>query len=108
MPVIGGIKTNAERFAGAANTITCEVMMRDGKALQMATSHEFGQSFARAFEIEFTTEDGSRETCWTTSWGSSTRMVGGLIMCHGDDAGHRVALVAIIPRRFSHSLPNVD
>jgi prolyl-tRNA synthetase len=90
MPVIGGIKTSAERFAGATNTITCEVMMRDGKALQMATSHEFGQNFARAFEIEFTNEDGSRETCWTTSWGSSTRMVGGLIMCHGDDAGLRL------------------
>lgn len=90
MPVLGGMKTNVERFAGATNTITCEVMMRDGKALQMATSHELGQSFARAFGIEYTDENGTRATCWTTSWGSSTRMIGGLIMCHGDDAGLRL------------------
>jgi prolyl-tRNA synthetase len=90
MPVFGGIKTRVERFAGAANTITCEVMMRDGKALQMATSHELGQNFARAFDISYTSRDGSRELCWTTSWGSTTRMVGGLIMCHGDDAGLRL------------------
>ena len=90
MPVLGGIKTRAERFAGATNTITCEVMMRDGKALQMATSHELGQNFARAFDIAFTTREGSRELCWTTSWGSTTRMIGGLIMCHGDDAGLRL------------------
>jgi prolyl-tRNA synthetase len=90
MPVLGGIKTNVERFAGATNTISCEVMMRDGKALQMATSHELGQNFARAFEIGYTDQDGSRATCWTTSWGSSTRMVGGVIMCHGDDAGLRL------------------
>jgi prolyl-tRNA synthetase len=90
MPVEAGIKTDVERFAGAINTITCEAMMRDGKALQMATSHELGQNFARAFEIAFSAADGSRQLCWTTSWGSSTRMVGGLIMCHGDDAGLRV------------------
>ena len=64
--------------------------MRDGKALQMATSHELGQNFARAFDIAFTTREGSRELCWTTSWGSTTRMIGGLIMCHGDDAGLRL------------------
>jgi prolyl-tRNA synthetase len=90
MPVLGGIKTRIERFAGATNTITCEVMMRDGKALQMATSHELGQNFARAFDIAYTSRDGSRELCWTTSWGSTTRMVGGLIMCHGDDVGLRM------------------
>jgi prolyl-tRNA synthetase len=90
MPVLGGIKTNVERFAGATNTITCEVMMRDGKALQMATSHELGQNFARAFDIEYSDQNGSRATCWTTSWGSSTRMIGGVIMCHGDDAGLRL------------------
>jgi prolyl-tRNA synthetase len=90
VPVVGGIKTRAERFAGATNTITCEVMMRDGKALQMATSHELGQNFARAFDIAFSDRDGVRTTCWTTSWGSSTRMIGGLIMCHGDDAGLRL------------------
>jgi prolyl-tRNA synthetase len=62
-------------------------MMGDGKALQMGTSHELGQNFARAFEIEYSDQDGAREFCWTTSWGVSTRMLGGLIMAHGDDAG---------------------
>src|SRR4051812_34589868 len=65
-------------------------MMRDGKALQMATSHELGQNFSRAFDIGFSDKDGNRNLCWTTSWGSSTRMIGGLIMCHGDDAGLRL------------------
>src|SRR3954447_1442922 len=90
VPVLGGVKSSIERFAGATNTITCEVMMRDGKALQMATSHELGQNFARAFDIGFSDQDGNRHLCWTTSWGSSTRMVGGLIMCHGDDSGLRL------------------
>ncbi|HEU4975169.1 MAG TPA: proline--tRNA ligase [Baekduia sp.] len=88
--VFVGAKTAMERFAGAINTMTCEAMMRDGKALQMATSHELGQNFARAFDIEYTDAEGERQLCWTTSWGSSTRMVGGLIMAHGDDAGLRV------------------
>jgi prolyl-tRNA synthetase len=87
MPVIVGRKTAAERFAGAANTMTCEGIMRDGKALQMGTSHELGQRFSRAFDIGYLSADGTREFCWTTSWGSSTRMLGGLIMCHGDDFG---------------------
>jgi prolyl-tRNA synthetase len=90
VPVVVGLKTRRERFAGAINTMTCEALTRDGKALQMGTSHELGQNFARAFGIEFTSADGSRELAWTTSWGSSTRMVGGLIMVHGDDAGLRV------------------
>jgi prolyl-tRNA synthetase len=90
MPVLVGVKTDTERFAGAISTLTCEVMMRDGKALQMATSHELGQNFARAFEMEFSDQDGERRLAWTTSWGSSTRMVGGLIMGHGDDSGLRV------------------
>ncbi|BCJ34782.1 proline--tRNA ligase [Actinocatenispora thailandica] len=90
MPVIVGRKTTAERFAGATNTYTLEAMMRDGKALQMGTSHELGQNFAKAFGIEFTGDSGTREYAWTTSWGTSTRMVGGLIMCHGDDSGLRV------------------
>lgn len=64
--------------------------MRDGKALQLATSHELGQNFARAFDITYASESGTVEHCWTTSWGSSTRMVGGVIMCHGDDAGLRL------------------
>jgi prolyl-tRNA synthetase len=87
MPVIVGRKTASERFAGAANTMTCEAVMRDGKALQMGTSHELGQRFSRAFDIGYLSAEGSRELCWTTSWGSSTRMLGGLIMCHGDDFG---------------------
>jgi prolyl-tRNA synthetase len=90
IPVLTGLKTVAERFAGATATLTCEGMMRDGKALQLATSHELGQNFARAFEISYTSESGSVELCWTTSWGSSTRMIGGLIMAHGDDAGLRL------------------
>lgn len=87
MPVIVGRKTANERFAGAENTMTCEGIMRDGKALQMATSHELGQRFSRAFNISYTSADGATELCWTTSWGASTRMLGGLIMCHGDDFG---------------------
>ena len=87
MPVIVGCKTAKERFAGAANTMTCEGVMRDGKALQMGTSHELGQRFSTAFNIMYANADGARQLCWTTSWGSSTRMLGGLIMCHGDDFG---------------------
>ncbi len=87
IPVIVGRKTASERFAGAANTMTCEAIMRDGKALQMGTSHEFGQRFSRAFNIGYRSAEGATELCWTTSWGSSTRMLGGLIMCHGDDFG---------------------
>jgi prolyl-tRNA synthetase len=87
MPVIVGRKTAKERFAGAENTMTCEAIMRDGKALQMATSHELGQRFSRAFNISYSSAEGGTELCWTTSWGASTRMLGGLIMCHGDDSG---------------------
>jgi prolyl-tRNA synthetase len=87
MPVIVGRKTAKERFAGAENTMTSEGIMRDGKALQMATSHELGQRFSRAFNISYSSAEGATELCWTTSWGASTRMLGGLIMCHGDDFG---------------------
>ena len=87
MPVIVGRKTARERFAGAQNTMTCEGIMRDGKALQMGTSHELGQRFSRAFNISYSSAEGATELCWTTSWGASTRMLGGLIMCHGDDFG---------------------
>jgi len=90
MPILVGRKTARERFAGAINTLTCEAMMVDGKALQMGTSHELGQNFARAFGIEFLAASGQREYAWQTSWGASTRMVGGLIMTHGDDDGLRV------------------
>ncbi|WP_334144925.1 proline--tRNA ligase [Rhabdothermincola sp.] len=90
IPVVVGRKTRKERFAGATNTMTCEAMTGDGKALQMGTSHELGQNFARAFEITYLDEHGTQQLAWTTSWGVSTRMVGGLIMCHGDDRGLRV------------------
>lgn len=90
MPVLVGCKTGRERFAGATNTYTLEGMMGDGKALQMGTSHELGQNFARAFDISYTSASGTVEHTWTTSWGSSTRMVGGVIMAHGDDNGLRV------------------
>ncbi len=90
LPVVVGLKTARERFAGASNTFTCEAMMGDGKALQMGTSHELGQNFAKAFGIEYLDDTGVQQTAWTTSWGVSTRMVGGLIMAHGDDDGLRV------------------
>jgi prolyl-tRNA synthetase len=90
IPVIPGRKTAHERFAGAINTMTLEGMMRDGKALQLGTSHELGQNFARAFDITFLDADGVRQTAWTTSWGASARMLGGMFMAHGDDAGLRV------------------
>jgi prolyl-tRNA synthetase len=96
MPVLVGAKTRRERFAGAINTLACEAMMGDGKALQMGTSHELGQNFARVFDIDYLDDGGQRQHCWTTSWGTSTRMLGGLIMCHGDDAGLR------IPPRLAH------
>jgi prolyl-tRNA synthetase len=90
VPVVVGRKTVKERFAGATNTLTCEAMMGDGKALQMGTSHELGQNFARAFDIDYLDESGTLQLAWTTSWGVSTRLLGGLIMCHGDDQGLRV------------------
>src|SRR5436309_145635 len=90
IPVLVGRKTNRERFAGATHTYTLEGMMGDGKALQLGTSHELGQNFARAFDITYSSATGGVEHAWTTSWGTSTRMVGGLIMCHGDDNGLRV------------------
>jgi prolyl-tRNA synthetase len=90
MPVLVGRKSPRERFAGAINTLTCEAMMGDGKALQMGTSHELGQNFSRAFDISYLDAEGQQQLAWTTSWGVSTRMVGGLIMCHGDDDGLRL------------------
>ncbi|MDG4829544.1 proline--tRNA ligase [Solwaraspora sp. WMMD1047] len=90
IPVVVGLKTARERFAGATRTYTCEGMMGDGKALQLGTSHELGQNFARAFDISYSSAGGGVEHAWTTSWGTSTRMLGGLIMSHGDDNGLRV------------------
>jgi prolyl-tRNA synthetase len=90
MPVVVGRKTVRERFAGATSTYTLEAMMGDGKALQMGTSHELGQNFARAFGIDYLAASGQRELVWTTSWGITTRLVGGIVMAHGDDLGLRV------------------
>ena len=88
--VVTGEKSAAERFAGADRTYTCEGLMRDGKALQMGTSHNLGHNFARAFDIQYLSAEGKREYVATTSWGSSTRMLGGVIMTHGDDHGLRL------------------
>ncbi|MEU0944591.1 proline--tRNA ligase [Streptomyces canus] len=90
MDVVPGRKTVKERFAGAVNTLTLEGMMGDGKALQMATSHELGQNFAKAFNTSYLSKEGTQELVWQTSWGSTTRMIGALVMMHGDDNGLRV------------------
>ncbi len=87
MATVPGEKTPSERFAGAERTFTIEGMMRDGRALQAATSHFMGTNFATAFGITYTGENGTAELCHTTSWGMSTRMIGGLVMTHGDDKG---------------------
>jgi prolyl-tRNA synthetase len=90
MDVLPGRKTAKERFAGAINTLTLEGMMGDGKALQLGTSHELGQNFAKVFHTQYLSKDGRQEYVWQTSWGSTTRLVGGLVMMHGDDNGLRV------------------
>ncbi|HLV37562.1 MAG TPA: proline--tRNA ligase [Spirillospora sp.] len=90
IPVIKGQKSNIERFAGALRTYTIEAMMRDKRALQSATSHNLGQNFAKAFNIQYLDENNEQKYCWTTSWGFSTRMVGAVVMAHGDDIGLRL------------------
>jgi prolyl-tRNA synthetase len=90
IPVIAGEKPERERFPGAEITLSIEAMMQDGKALQSGTSHYLGQNFSAAMEMEFTDEDGERKLCYTTSWGVSTRMMGAVVMTHGDDNGLRV------------------
>ncbi len=87
MPVVTGQKTESEKFAGAVRTYSCEAMMQDGRALQAGTSHNLGQNFAKAFDLTFQSEAGTIEHAWNTSWGVSTRLVGGLIMTHSDDNG---------------------
>ncbi len=107
IPVIIGVKSESEKFAGALKTYTCEAMMQDGKALQIATSHNLGDNFARAFEIKFLNEENNEVYGWQTSWGLSTRSIGGLIMTHSDDKGlvvppkmasTHVVIVPIIPK----------
>ncbi len=90
MPVHPGRKSPSERFPGAIETYTIEALMRDRRALQSATSHFLGQNFARAYDVQFLNRDGVLEYAWATSWGMSTRIIGGLIMVHGDDSGLRL------------------
>jgi prolyl-tRNA synthetase len=108
VPVIKGRKSDSEKFAGADKTYSVEALMGDGKALQGATSHNLGQNFATAYDIEFLDRGQQRARPWSTSWGSSTRMIGGLIMTHGDDAGlvlppriapYQLVIVPIPPRK---------
>ncbi|MEO1655847.1 MAG: aminoacyl--tRNA ligase-related protein, partial [Bacteroidota bacterium] len=87
MPVVRGIKTPSERFAGADETFCIEAMMQDGKALQAGTSHFLGQNFAKAFDVKFANKEGKLDYVWGTSWGVSTRLMGALIMTHSDDNG---------------------
>src|SRR5690606_38331264 len=87
MPPLTGLKSPSETFAGAVRTYACEALMQDNKALQAGTSHFLGQNFAKQFDLKFQTEEGGEEYAWNTSWGVSTRLVGGLVMTHGDDDG---------------------
>ena len=87
MPVIKGVKTESERFAGAEDTYCIEALMQDGKALQAGTSHFLGQNFAKAFDVTFADKEGGKSHVWATSWGVSTRLMGALIMTHSDDQG---------------------
>jgi prolyl-tRNA synthetase len=87
LPVVKGVKTENERFAGAEDTYCIEALMQDGKALQAGTSHFLGQNFAKAFDVRYATKEGGLEHVWGTSWGVSTRLMGALIMAHSDDEG---------------------
>lgn len=99
IPIIAGRKTEAERFPGAEETFAMEAMMRDGKALQAGTSHYLGQNFAKAYGVQFQSREGELEYPYATSWGVSTRLVGGLIMTHGDDRGLRLP-PALAPKQI--------
>lgn len=107
MPVIKGEKTEGERFPGAVNTYSIEAMMQDGKALQAGTSHFLGQNFAKSCNIKYLSKEGTEEYAWTTSWGVSTRLIGGLIMTHSDDDGlimpprlasQQIVIMPVIPK----------
>ncbi len=87
MPVIKGVKTESEKFAGAVDTYTIEALMQDGKALQAGTSHFLGQNFAKAFDVKFLNKEQKLDYVWATSWGVTTRLIGALIMAHSDDNG---------------------
>ncbi|HJQ19512.1 MAG TPA: proline--tRNA ligase [Gemmatimonadaceae bacterium] len=87
MPVVTGLKSDSEKFAGALRTYACEAMMQDNKAVQAGTSHNLGQGFSKAFDLKFQAESGNLEYAWNTSWGTTTRMIGAMVMTHGDDNG---------------------
>jgi prolyl-tRNA synthetase len=87
VPVIDGVKSDSEKFAGASRTYSIEALMGDGRALQAGTSHNLGQNFAKAFDIQFQGRDKALQYCWTTSWGVTTRLIGAIVMTHGDDSG---------------------
>jgi prolyl-tRNA synthetase len=96
MPVIKGMKTRAEKFAGAVCTYAIEAMMQNGLALQSGTSHDLGQNFGKAFNVQFQSNEGKLDYVWQTSWGASTRLIGGLIMSHSDDKG------LVLPPKLAH------
>jgi len=113
IPVLAGRKTESEKFAGALYTTTLEALMPDGKALQMGTSHNLGQNFSRVFRIQFVGEDEKEHYVWTTSWGISTRLIGALVMVHGDDKGlvlppklalYQVVIIPIFYREIERDL----
>ncbi len=112
MPVVRGVKSESERFAGADDTYTIEALMQDGKALQAGTSHFLGQNFAKAFEVKFLNENNQQEYVWATSWGVSTRLIGGLIMTHSDDAGlvlpPRLAPVQVVIVPIPKPVPEIN
>ncbi|MFO8174667.1 MAG: aminoacyl--tRNA ligase-related protein [Longimicrobiales bacterium] len=97
MPPVTGIKTESEKFAGGVRSYACEAIMQDNKALQAGTSHFLGQNFARQFDLKFQSEAGQEEYAWNTSWGVSTRLIGGLVLTHGDDVG------IVLPPRLAPS-----
>ncbi|MBP8717592.1 MAG: proline--tRNA ligase [Candidatus Atribacteria bacterium] len=113
IPVIIGKKSNTEKFAGAMHTYTLEALMGDGKILQTGTSHNLGQNFAKAFDIRFLDENQEEQFAWTTSWGTSTRLVGGIIMVHGDERGLKLPPkvaplhIVIVPIFFDQSKQEV-
>ncbi|NLM16936.1 MAG: proline--tRNA ligase [Candidatus Riflebacteria bacterium] len=114
IPLVSGQKSEKEKFAGAVSTYTIEALMPDGQALQSGTSHDLGQNFAKAFDIQFLDSDGERKYAWTTSWGVSTRLIGALIMVHGDDRGLRLPpkiaplQAVVIPIVYKESQPVLD
>jgi prolyl-tRNA synthetase len=112
LPVIKGVKSESERFAGAEDTYTIEAMMQDGKALQSGTSHFLGQNFAKAFDVTFVNKENQPEYVWATSWGVSTRLIGALIMAHSDDDGlvmpprlapHQVVIIPFLSKNVEET-----